>query len=280
VVDLPINGRNIMSLAGILPGVVGVSVSQNMDNARSGPIMNVNGGRSNMNLFTFNAHTSTIHPAQHRRQFSAAGRNDEVRILTHDFSAEYGHNPGSQVMVASKAAPISFTVEHGSFFAITPSRAKFFRADCARSPPASVWRRRRRRIKKDRCSSSAPIRELINHQQAQSVQAFVPTDAQRGGDFTSLRTTLVNPTDTITGKPLLSPAGRRRVTGVDCLCGMPSVGGHRLLASRRVQSDAGYAGAPAGLSKGLPVMVSVGFTRVVRREVKSPPRCASVGTNA
>ena len=37
VVDLPINGRNIMSLAGILPGVVGVSVSQNMDNARSGP---------------------------------------------------------------------------------------------------------------------------------------------------------------------------------------------------------------------------------------------------
>src|SRR5260370_41736133 len=62
------------------------------------------------------------------------------------------------------------------------------------------------RIKKDRLFFFGAYQGLINHQQAQSVQAFVPTHAQRGGDFTCPRTTLVNPTDTITRKPPLNTA--------------------------------------------------------------------------
>ena len=54
VVDLPLNGRNIISLAATLPGVLNVKAVQQMGDARGGPEMNVNGGRANMNLFTFN----------------------------------------------------------------------------------------------------------------------------------------------------------------------------------------------------------------------------------
>lgn len=51
VADLPLNGRNIISLAGLLPGKTNVGTPQSMGDVRGGPTMDVNGGRPNMNLF-------------------------------------------------------------------------------------------------------------------------------------------------------------------------------------------------------------------------------------
>src|SRR5712691_11628490 len=39
VQDLPLNGRNVMSLTKILPGILNVSATETMANTRSGPIM-------------------------------------------------------------------------------------------------------------------------------------------------------------------------------------------------------------------------------------------------
>jgi len=176
--------------------------------------MNVNGGRSNMNLFTFNGAYFNNPSRNTGVNFPPPDAIDEVRILTHDFSAEYGHNPGSQVMVASKACANQL---HGGAWEFLRNNAFNARNFFAPTVPAVHQHQfgadAGGRIKKDRLFFFGAYQGLINHQQAQSVQAFVPTDAQRGGDFTSLRSTLVNPTDTITGKPLLSPAGAPCVAG-------------------------------------------------------------------
>ena len=215
VVDLPLNGRNIMSLAGILPGVLSVSVPQQMDNARSGPIMDVNGGRSNMNLFTFNGGYFNNPSRNTGINYPPPDAVDEIRVLTHDFSAEYGHNPGSQVIVNSKSGTNQF---HGGAWEFLRNNA--FNARNFFAPTVPV-------VHQDQFGgdAGAPIRKdslfifgvyqgLINHQQAQSVQSFVPTAAQRGGDFTGLSATLINPNSPLTGKPFADP-----VTGAPCVAG-------------------------------------------------------------
>src|SRR5579872_3768570 len=103
VVDLPLNGRNVIGLAATLPGVANVSAPQQLTDARSGPTMNVNGGFINQNLFTFNGgifvnpsrETSMLYPPPDAIQ--------EFSIQTQDFSAEFGRNAGSQVNVVSKS---------------------------------------------------------------------------------------------------------------------------------------------------------------------------------
>src|SRR6185437_6030025 len=54
VQDLPLNGRNIVSLTEILPGVTDISAPETMSNTRSGPVMSVNGSRQVDNNFLFN----------------------------------------------------------------------------------------------------------------------------------------------------------------------------------------------------------------------------------
>ena len=111
VVDLPLNGRNVIGLARILPGVLNVNAPQQMSDARGGPGMNVNGGRSNMNLFTLNGGYFNNPSRNTGMNFPPPDAVQEVRILTHNFAAEYGRNPGSQVNVVSRAGTNQF---HGS----------------------------------------------------------------------------------------------------------------------------------------------------------------------
>src|SRR5262249_58263228 len=45
VQDLPLNGRNVMSLTKILPGILNVTAPQELANTRGGPHMSGTGGR-------------------------------------------------------------------------------------------------------------------------------------------------------------------------------------------------------------------------------------------
>lgn len=214
VVDLPLNGRNVISLARIIPGVLGVSAPQQLDDARSGPVMNVNGGRSNMNLFTFNGGFFNNPSRNTGMNFPPPDAIQEFRILTHNFAPEYGHNPGSQVTVVSKAGTNEI---HGSAW-------EFLRNDALNarnffSPRVPALRQNQfggalgGPVKKDKLFIFGSYQGLRDHREAQTVQAFVPSAAERSGDFTHSASPLSNPVDTLTGKPMTDGSGAPCVAG-------------------------------------------------------------------
>jgi hypothetical protein len=209
VQDLPLNGRNVMSLARILPGIVAVNAPQEMDNTRAGPNMSVNGGRSVNNNYTFNGANFTHFGQTTGMNYPPPDAVQEIRIQTHNFTSEYGNNSGSHVTVTSKSGSNQL---HGSVW-------EFLRNDKlnARSffqPRRTVSRQNQAGasaggpVKRDKLFAFGYYQKLWNRPEAGTTQAFIPTPAQRAGDFTALRTTLRNPADGLTNQPMLDPSGR------------------------------------------------------------------------
>lgn len=214
VVDLPLNGRNIMSLAGLLPGVTNVSAPQSMGDARGGPTMDVNGGRQNMNLFTLDGGYFNNPSRNTGINYPPPDAIQEVRILTQNFSAEYGHSPGSQVEVLSKAGTNSF---HGSAWEFLRNNDLNARDFFAPSVPVEKQNQFGAAaggpIVKDKVFIFGSYQRLDNIQQAESHLANVPSAAERDGNFTGLSTTLVDPTNPLTGLPLTDINGNPCVAG-------------------------------------------------------------------
>ena len=65
--------------------------------------MSVNGGNTNHNLFTLNGSVFTHFNQTTGFNPPPPDAVQEIRIQTHNFSAEYGHTAGSQVSIVSKA---------------------------------------------------------------------------------------------------------------------------------------------------------------------------------
>ncbi len=214
VVDLPLNGRNVISLASILPGVTNVKAPQQLSDARSGPEMNVNGGRSNMNLFTLNNGFFNNPSRNTGMNYPPPDAIQEVRILTHNFGAEYGRNPGSQVSVVTKSGTNDF---HGSaweflrndalnarnFFVDNVSALKQNQFGAAAGGP----------IMKNKLFVFGTYQGLRDHREAETIEAFVPSTAERNGDFTALDTVLTTPTNPVTGLPFTDSSGNPCVSG-------------------------------------------------------------------
>jgi outer membrane receptor protein involved in Fe transport len=214
VVDLPLNGRNVIGLAAILPGVTNVSAPQSMGDARGGPTMDVNGGRQNMNLFTLDGGYFNNPSRNTGINYPPPDAIQEVRILTQNFNAEFGHSPGAQVEVVSKAGTNDL---HGAAWEFLRNNALNARDFFAPSVP--IERQNQfggaagGPIIKNKLFIFGAYQGLSNHQQAESKVATVPSAAERSGDFTGLNTTLVNPTNPLTGNPSTDGAGNPCVAG-------------------------------------------------------------------
>jgi hypothetical protein len=209
IVDLPLAGRNVVSLARILPGAMSVSAPQEMNSTREGPNMSVNGGRTVDNNFTFNGANFNSFAQSTGMNFPPPDAVQEIRIQTHNFTAEHGNAGSAQVSVVSKAGSNQF---HGavweflrneklnarSFFQPRRSATKQNQAGFTAGGP----------LRKNRLFAFGSFQRLWNRPETGSSQVLVPTDAERLGDFRTARTTLRNITDPLTGQPVMDPTGR------------------------------------------------------------------------
>jgi hypothetical protein len=214
VQDLPINGRNVIKLAVTLPGVLSVSAPQQLTDARSGPIMNVNGGLDTQNLFTFNGGIF-INPSRNTgMNYPPPDALQQFSIQTASFSAEYGRNAGSQVNVVSKSGTNEF---HGSAW-------EFLRNDNFNARNFFAPRRTNQAQNQFGAAAGGPIiknkvfvfgsyQGLRVRREAVSSTVAVPSVAERNGDFRGLSRTLSNPVDTLTGRPFTDAGGAPCISG-------------------------------------------------------------------
>ncbi len=111
VANMPLNGRNIYELMQLVPGAIN-STSVNLETDNGGSQTNVNGTRANFNGFLLdgvaNKGLSGGSNAQPSPDFV-----QEFRIMTNNFSAEFGNSAGSITDVSIKSGSNDF---HGSLY--------------------------------------------------------------------------------------------------------------------------------------------------------------------
>ena len=115
--DLPLNGRSYDQLALLSPGVVFQPNGTRNQTQGSGLRLTSNGARSDANLYLLDGTTVNDHSSQ--GPGSAAGQNlgveaiREFRVLTHNFSAEYGRNAGAVISAVTRSGTNEY---HGSAY--------------------------------------------------------------------------------------------------------------------------------------------------------------------
>jgi len=95
VEDIPIDGRNVVAMAGLLPGVTEVNAPTTATGDTKGPTYSVGGSRTTQNLMLFDGlmwnnlfqNTGINYPPPNALQ--------EISILLNNYKAQYGRNSGS-----------------------------------------------------------------------------------------------------------------------------------------------------------------------------------------
>jgi hypothetical protein len=214
VQDLPMNGRNVVALAGTYAGVTSIRASQDTSDGRQGPIMSVNGGNQNHNLFTLDGSVFTHFNQTTGFNPPPPDAVQEIRIQTHNFSAEYGHTAGSQVSIVTKAGTNEY---HGTAWEFHRNSAlnarSFFQTRKPEQEQNQAGASAGGALVRNKMFWFGSYQRLWDRAEAGSSQTVVPTDAQRAGNFTALSTQLRNPVNPITNAPFTDSSGAPCVSG-------------------------------------------------------------------
>jgi hypothetical protein len=239
VQEMPLNGRNVLNLIALAPGVVpgGSTAGATSSNQGAGHTntsswnnYQIGGGLQGQNAMTLDGAPTIglgsnmvgLVPTQEAVQ--------EFRVATNSASAEFGRSGGGVVNLATKAGGNAF---HGSayeFFRNRVLNANNFFNNAARLPRAPFNQNQYG------VSLNGPVRrdrlffmfswEQLNQRIGQTTTTFVPTDAQRAGDFSATLgapiirngAQVINPctNQPVRAGQIFDPLTTRNVGGVNC----------------------------------------------------------------
>src|SRR5215471_15339240 len=111
--ELPLNGRNAMSLARVAPGVISVSAPTIVSQSRSGPAITVAGGRNTQNEFRLDGISNKNLTQNTALNFPSPDGLQEFRVITSNYTAEYGRNAGGVIVGVTRAGSNEL---HGSLW--------------------------------------------------------------------------------------------------------------------------------------------------------------------
>jgi hypothetical protein len=211
MVDLPLNGRNVMSLAALLPGVTNVSAPEVLSDSRQGPEMDVNGGLPNATVYTFDGAYFENPSRNTGLNLPPPDAIAQFRMLTTNFAAEYGHSSGAQIEVVSKSGSNQFHGAAWEFWRNSDMNAKdYFATSVPFQNQNQFGGAFGGPIFKNKLFFFGSYEGLTDHYDVPPNEAFVPGSAERGGNFQgdlalSTPIVLTDPIDPLTNLPLTDP---------------------------------------------------------------------------
>jgi hypothetical protein len=232
VTQLPLNGRDFVQLATLTPGTAQETNPNSFINggassevsARGSFSLSVGGSRTNSTDWILDGNDNNELTAGGIGILSSIDSIQEFKVLTYNYSAEFGFRAGPTVLVTTKSGGNQF---HGSLFEFLRNKSLDAKSFFAQTPEKF-------NLNQFGGSIGGPIIRnktfffLDGEQKFQrkgiTFTGLVPTDAQRGGDFTGVAT-LVNPNvsgasfqcdATPAHNPLPSNADGSQPAGVPC----------------------------------------------------------------
>ncbi|MFN7921732.1 MAG: carboxypeptidase regulatory-like domain-containing protein [Bryobacteraceae bacterium] len=195
IIDLPLNGRNPMGLANLIPTVRGVGYfgGQVLSTWRTAAV-NISGGQPLLNSFLIDGVANDkIGDAAGAMTYLTVDATQEFKVLTNSMSAEYGRTGGGVISVISRSGTNQY---HGSLFEFLRNdnmNANNFFSNIAGAKLAPLAVNQYGGtfggpIKKDRAFFFFNY-EGYRERRAQTRTITVPSPQERAGDFSGTLTT-------------------------------------------------------------------------------------------
>jgi hypothetical protein len=198
--DLPMPNRAATSLINLSPGVVMITSGEGAENY---PVFSVAGGRARNQDFTLDGGnvTNAVGVTRPQQQTSLPlDAMQEFRVITNNYSAEYGHSTGGIIALSTRSGTNQF---HGSLFEFARNNAldarNFF---SARTPPLNLHQfggSLGGPIRKDKTHFFASWEETRETFGVANVLT-VPTLDERQGNFSALPAVIYDPATLSGGK--------------------------------------------------------------------------------